>query len=82
VEWSGDASVAQARGEKRAPEWGEGDAQHKASPLHTSATPAPTGKRGFFLLNLTPMGSRHFFPGEIQAWAIDALRDRAEEIES
>src|SRR6266699_469402 len=28
----------------------------QASPLPTSATPAPTGKRGFFLLHLTPKG--------------------------
>jgi len=30
----------------------------QASPLPTSATPAPTGKRGFFLLNLTPIFDR------------------------
>ena len=28
----------------------------QASPPHTSSTPAPTAKQGFFLLHLTPLG--------------------------
>ena len=34
----------------------------QASPPHASSTPAPTGKRRFFLLNLAPMGRPHQLP--------------------
>ncbi len=56
---SGDACVALAGGEGAR---GTATRATQASPPHASSTPAPTGQRGFFLLNLTPMGRNELRP--------------------
>src|SRR6266576_5801941 len=56
---SGDACVALAGGEGAR---GTATRATQASPPHASSTPAPTGQRGFFLLNLTPMGYNSLRP--------------------
>src|SRR5438270_647470 len=56
---SGDACVALAGGEGAR---GTATRATQASPPHASSTPAPTGQRGFFLLNLTPMGCNSLRP--------------------